>query len=75
MEIQSRKYEKFYNRILKNKDKFEKILSFINDNKTSINENVDIACTLLKILTFNHTGYFYSNTLEKFFLFSRNSKK
>lgn len=62
------KYKKFYKRILKNKEKFETLLPILDDKNISENEKVNLGWILLNALSFSHTGYFYSNILERFFV-------
>lgn len=62
------KYKKFYNRIIKNKKIFDKLVLLIQKNNILLEQKILLAEQLLNILTYNQTGYFYSNILEKFFV-------
>ena len=62
------KYKKFYNRIIKNKKIFDKLVLQMQRNNISLEQKMLLAEQLLNILTYNQTGYFYSNILEKFFV-------
>ena len=61
-------YEKEYKKILKNKKYFEHILDLVNSNKISDDIKLQIAKYACKFATLCPTGYFYSNTLEKYFV-------
>lgn len=61
-------YEKEYKKILKNKKYFEHILDLVNSNKNSDDIKLQIAKYACKFATLCPTGYFYSNTLEKYFV-------
>ena len=64
----SNKFSKLYPLVENNKKEFDELIRIVNDTNINFDKRLKTAVAALKVATYQSTGYFYSNDLERFFI-------